>query len=428
MSATEGPLTAHQLDLVQATIPLLRSHGTVVTESFYSSLLHDVPSLSPIFNASHMRSGQQAAALAKAVLLYAEHLTRPEVLGGTIEGICQKHVSLGVERAQYAVVGQYLLKAFTEVLGRETFTKDIEGAWAAAYDALADLMAGREEELYKASEADGVWREMKIARKVKESENGVVTSFHLAPSDGKGLPVFKPGQYLSVQVALPGGKLQTRQYSLSSASTSSYPSSYRITPKKELGRLHSNEEAVSRVLHEQYEEGNTLRTSTHPRGVFYLDVDDIPDKSSVVFISAGIGLTPLLSMLESLAALSEERRSRLGKIRWVHGTRGAADVAFDGEVREALSSFKDGRGLVLFSGEPSRTSGEASAPLRYHTESSRVTLDGLAALEGGEYLCLDDPFTLYFICGPGAFMDDLRDGLIKRNVQEERIKMEKFGV
>ncbi|GIK05030.1 hypothetical protein Aspvir_009129 [Aspergillus viridinutans] len=140
------------------------------------------------------------------------------------------NASLYIQPDEYKIVGKYLLETMKEVLG-DACTDDILDARAAAYWALADIMIAREGTLYKESQGWTNWRQFRVATKVRESDE--ITSFYLMPLDGKPLPNFKPGQYISVRVDVPRLKYpQARQYSLSDAPRSDY---YRISVKKESG-------------------------------------------------------------------------------------------------------------------------------------------------------------------------------------------------
>src|SRR5690606_24657456 len=111
------------------------------------------------FNQAHQASGNQARALANAVLMYAKHIDRLEALGPLVGQIVAKHVALQVLPEHYPIVGSCLLRAIREVLGPDVATDEIIDAWAAAYQMLADLLIGAEEQVYAANErAPGGWR------------------------------------------------------------------------------------------------------------------------------------------------------------------------------------------------------------------------------------------------------------------------------
>lgn len=124
--------------------------------------------------------------------------------------MCNKHASLGITPDQYAIVGKYLLGAIGDVVGTEVFSGDLYDAWVDAYWHLARIFFSREEELYKSAAWRG-WKEFVVEKKVNEAED--VTSFYFAPKDGKPLPSYKPGQYISVQKFITElGFNQSRQY------------------------------------------------------------------------------------------------------------------------------------------------------------------------------------------------------------------------
>ncbi|ETH87981.1 nitric oxide dioxygenase [Bordetella pertussis STO1-CHOC-0018] len=276
--------------LVKATAPVLKEHGEALTRHFYTRMLGGNPELRQLFNQGHQQSGQQQQALAAAVAAYAEHIDDPSVLLQVVERIAHKHVSLGVRAEHYAIVGKHLLASIREVLG-EAATDELIDAWAAAYGQLADLLIGRERALYAAAASrDGGWtgwRAFKVVRKTPESAE--ITSFYLAPADGGATPDYLPGQYVSVRVYVPElGLMQPRQYSLSEAP--GMPGQLRISVKREAG---SPAGMVSGTLHNRINEGDVLDVSP-PQGDFTLDAED---GRPVVLLSGGVGLTPMVSML-----------------------------------------------------------------------------------------------------------------------------------
>ena len=120
-------LTADQVQLIKATVPILREHGKTITVSFYEDLLSDHPELNSIFNRANQTNGHQASALADSLYAYASHINDIGVLAPAVERIVQKHTSLYVQPEHYDVVGEYLLKAMRDVLG-DALTQDIHTA------------------------------------------------------------------------------------------------------------------------------------------------------------------------------------------------------------------------------------------------------------------------------------------------------------
>ena len=120
-------LTPEQVQLIKATVPILRQHGKEITTSFYKDMLTDHPELKHIFNQTNQINGHQASALADALYAYASHIDNLKVLGPAVERIDQKHASLYIQPEQYDIVGSYLLKAMKDVLG-DGLTEDIHTA------------------------------------------------------------------------------------------------------------------------------------------------------------------------------------------------------------------------------------------------------------------------------------------------------------
>jgi nitric oxide dioxygenase len=302
--------------VIKATVPLLESGGEALTTHFYRIMLSEHPEVRPLFNQAHQASGDQPRALANGVLMYAKNIDRLEALGPLVGQIVQKHVSLQVLPEHYPIVGGCLLRAIREVLGAEIATDAVIEAWAAAYGQLADLLIGAEESVYADhAQADGGWRGarvFRVARKVRESDE--ITSFHLEPVDGQPVLRHAPGEYIGLRVNIDGQEMR-RNYSLSAAANGR---DYRISVKREAGGR------VSGHLHDAVNEGDVLDLFP-PAGDFTLRASDRP----VALITAGVGITPALPMME--AALAEGR-----EVHFIHCARHGGVHAFRDHV-EALA-------------------------------------------------------------------------------------------
>ncbi|KAG8627519.1 hypothetical protein KVT40_005002 [Elsinoe batatas] len=410
------PLTDSQISLVQSSLPVLRSHGPAVTKTFYSLLLNENPSLRNTFNITNQRTGTQPLALASVLAAYAEHITAPAALGPAVESINHRHASLGVTAGQYDVVGAYLLRAMGEELGGG-FTEGLKGAWAAAYGELASMMIAAEGKLYEAAQRqrwtgskEGDFRRCKVIEKVHEGGEVVSLRFWPVGWEGSELPTYRPGQYVSVKVKVEKeGVEQIRQYTLSDSPEKAKKQGYRITPKK-IGM-------VSGVLH-ALEVGDEVELG-FPRGVFFFgeekELIQGQKEAPVVLISAGIGITPMVSILSSLLPGQEERDRR---ISWIHSSRSATDRPFQVLVDGLGKQHPKLRSNVFVTG-----------PIK--DEKVGEELEGrvqLEKLDKDEDLCLGDDKALYFLCGPDKFMGSIAKGLKSLGVSQERIKAEVFGV
>ena len=320
--------------------------------------------------------------------------------------------STQVRPEQYDVVGFYLLQAMKDVLGA-ALSEPVQTAWATAYKQLADVMIGREDQIY--SETDGWtdWRDFEIVDKIRESEE--ITSFLLKPVDSKPLPSYPPGRYISIRTEVPDLKhLQSRQYSLSDAPRTDH---YRISVKREQGLDLAHPDApahpgyISNVLHDEKQVGDVLQVS-HPAGEFFLDVAH--DHRPIVLMSAGVGLTPMLSIMKTLA-----ERNATQTISWIHGTRNSKVQAFGKDVMDMAAQHQNIH-LSVFLGHPE----ERDMIGKDYKFAGRMTL---GKLDRERDLFLDKSDAVYYICGPESFMSDMSASLKVLGVGEERIKLELFG-
>ncbi|KAL9098437.1 MAG: hypothetical protein Q9163_005898 [Psora crenata] len=411
-------LTPDQAAIIKQTGQILKEHGCAITTRFYEDMLAEVPSLNNMFNRTNQLNGTQAKALAGSLLAYATHIDDLGSLGPSLERISQKHASLYVQPEQYNVVGTYLLRAMKSVLG-PALTPEVQAAWGGAYQQLANVLISREEQIFRESNGWTDWQEMVIRRKIKESEE--IASFYLEPRDrGKTarLPVYLPGQYVSIRIHVPQlSFLQARQYSLSDAPNPEY---YRISVKKEKGvdplhpEAHIHPGHISNILHDIKQVGDVLEVS-HPAGEFFFDVRNAAEKQRpLVLISAGVGLTPLLSIMNAVVAEDSAQ-----PISWIHATRSTSVQAFAREIRMLAESRQNVRAYVF----NRNLKGDVVLPGKYHQYEGRMNLDRLDK----EDLFLNRRDAAYFICGPEKFMEDMEKKLIEYGVDTERIKIELFG-
>ena len=382
-------LTKQQIELVKATVPVLREHGVALTSHFYKRMLSHNPELMQVFNMGHQRAGFQQQALAGAVLAYAENIENLPALLGAVAHIANKHVSVGIRAEHYPIVGKHLIASIKEVLG-DAATPELIDAWTAAYMQLADVLIGAEKAIYdKNAVAEGGWtgwRFFKVAEKSKQTDN--VTSFKLVPVDNGKMPEVKAGQYISVRVFVKGQDLiQPRQYTVVKADATSLT----IAVKKVEAVEKSPAGMVSNTLHNDINEGDVVEVS-FPVGEFNLPEGN----GELCLLSAGIGITPLFAMLKEAVQKDPTR-----KISFVHVCKNKEAIPF----REELA-------LVVKEGNVSFEVFETS-------EHGRPSEDFFKSLvsQGADYC----------ICGPVPFMKLAASELVKNGVAENKIHAEKFG-
>lgn len=392
-------MNSRQKELVKATVPTLQAAGPVLTAHFYKRMLSRHPELKETFNMGNQANGRQKEALAGAVLAYAQHIENPSVLINVLKGIGNKHVSLNIQPEQYPIVGENLIASIGEVLG-EAATPELLDAWTVAYNQLAEIMIGLEMDMYKGNTqkpgAWNGWREFTIKSIVDESAE--IKSFYLYPADGKPIADYKAGQYISVQVFVDElGLRQPRQYSLSSAPNAEY---YRISVKRESAIGENPAGMVSNTMHKK-QEGDTVMLSA-PAGVFSLKPDGVP----LVLISGGVGVTPMLSMLET------NKIDTKSKTVWVHGCRNASVHAFKDDV-DTIAEEADWLETYLFNED-------------VHENHSEGIIKGRVDLAlCKEAILLENAH--YYICGPELFIKTHYQSLVDMNVDKQNIFYEEFG-
>ena len=378
---------------IDASVPVLREHGLAITTTFYASMFAAHPELKNLFNMGNQASGAQQQSLASAVFAYAANIGNAAALGPVVSRIVHKHASVGIRADHYPIVGHHLLGAIRTVLG-EAATEPLLKAWEEAYTSLARLLIDAEAKMYEeAGVQPGETRPMRVLEVTRESENVIAIRF--VPDDGGALPPFRAGQYVSVAVDFPDGRRQLRQYSLSDAPGKD---SMRISVKREDGGAAPRGE-VSTWLHANVKAGDVLQVS-HPFGDFLPDTES---KEPVVLLSAGVGITPMISALNRIAMVNPERR-----VIFAHAARDGAHHAHQRDVAAAQARMPYLH-VVSFHEE-----GEAPGVLKGKMELAR-----LPSWPRGE--------TEVYLCGPLPFMQAQWNALLAAGAPVDKLHREVFG-
>ncbi|TCC26839.1 MOSC domain-containing protein [Kribbella speibonae] len=255
-----------------------------------------------------------------------------------------------------------------------------------------DLLAARG----PAEEPAPAWsgfRQLQVTDVIRESET--VSALYLASPDGARLPTARAGQYLTLRMPDGASAGAVRNYSLSSAPL---PDHYRISVK------HEPHGTVSRYLTTDVEPGAMLDVAA-PRGDFVVEDGD----GSLVLVSAGIGLTPVLAMLHELARSRSTR-----EIWWLHSARGPRQHPHAEEARALLRSLPQAREYVFY------TAASRSELLRAGAHAGRLSKEELVAMA-------IPPEATAYICGPASFMAQISDALAAVGIDPARIRSELFG-
>jgi ferredoxin-NADP reductase len=249
-------------------------------------------------------------------------------------------------------------------------------------------------------------RKFTIARKNAECDD--VFAFYLKPHDGRPLPAFKPGQYLTFQLDLPGrDKPLVRCYSLSDGPHQK--DYYRVTIKKEKAPPDKPDVppgAGSSYFTDVVKVGDILNVKA-PTGHFSLDMTKT---NPVVLIAGGVGITPMLSMASAIAASGSKREA------WFFfGVRNRREHIHKAEL-EKLAAENDNIHLHVCYSKP----GDKDVKGRDYHHEGRVGIELLKEL-------LPSNNFEYYLCGSGAFMKSLTDGLEAWGVPDKNVYFEAFG-
>jgi ferredoxin-NADP reductase/MOSC domain-containing protein YiiM/predicted pyridoxine 5'-phosphate oxidase superfamily flavin-nucleotide-binding protein len=265
-----------------------------------------------------------------------------------------------------------------------------------------------QERLTKAEEAGKTsegFHTFVVARKVPESKS--ITSFYLEPEDGMDLAEFLPGQFLTFKLNIPGqSKPVIRTYSLSDSPQTGY---YRVSIKRELPPADQPDVQPglsSNYFHDQVEPGTKLAVGS-PRGKFHLDPES---KRAVVLLSAGVGMTPMISMLGSIVQTGKQQAT------WfIHGTQNSREHAMGELVRRMAEENDNVHAHISYSRpEPGDSQG------RDYDSHGRIDISLLKRV-----LPFDD--YEFYLCGPSPFMKSLNCELLSMGVSQSRIHYEFFG-
>jgi len=382
---------------IDASVPVLKEHGVAITTHFYQSMFAAHPELKNIFNMGNQASGVQQQSLAAAVFAYAANYRNPDALTPVVERIVHKHASLGITAEHYPIVGKHLLDAIQAVLGAAA-TPDLLAAWGEAYGVLANVLIEAEKKLYATSGVTPGELQTLVVKEVKqESDN--VKSFYLQTADGKSPGHFLPGQYISVAGTVDGLR-QLRQYSLSDSPDQPW---WRISVKREDETQPAGR--ISNWLHDDIKAGDTLQTS-----VAFGDFQPgIEGEDPIVLLSAGVGITPMISVLNTLAARNPNRR-----VVFAHAARHGGHHPLRADLRNARTKLK---ALTEVQFYETPKSGDQAGVDYQHT--GRMSLGKLA---------LDQfPDANIYICGPSGFMQEQWKSLVGAGIAPSRIHREVFG-
>jgi ferredoxin-NADP reductase/MOSC domain-containing protein YiiM len=310
----------------------------------------------------------------------------------------------GPERMSVADVDAllYLPGPSSEQLERALRIPALSQGWQSSFHAMLQQDLGPETKVGNPGLANEeqapAWpgfRQMRVANIHKESDS--VTSFILSPIDGQPLVLFQAGQFVVLRLLVdPGNPPVLRSYSLSDLPAADH---FRISVKSELNGIGSS------FLCNRAREGDLLDVSA-PRGSFTLR----PSQGPVVLLSAGVGATPVMSMLHKLAAEKSQR-----EVWWIYGARNCVEHPFAEESRSLLKQLSRGRGYIVYSRPTAIDQVGADFDAAGRIDTALLERIGVSR---------DSDF---YLCGPTSFLQNMRDGLRNWGVIAENVHTEIFG-
>ncbi|QIS17139.1 globin domain-containing protein [Nocardia terpenica] len=389
-TATE--LDSATTEIIRATLPLIGGRIDEITALFYRRMFAAHPELArDRFNRGNQRQGSQQRALAASIATFAAHLvdaTLPDPRR-MLARIGHKHASLGVTAGEYRIVHRYLFAAIVEVLGAQVVTDEAAAAWDRVYWLMADTLIDLEHGLYERAgvRPGDVFREARVVER-EEDPAGSLTLVLESANPAEPLPGFLPGQYISVAAELPDGARQLRQYSLTGD-----PGRGRlgIAVRRVLATDHSPEGEVSAWLHDTVAVGDRLQI-TLPFGDLVLDT---AAETPVVLVSAGIGVTPMVGMLEYLVAAARARRTVV-----LHADRSADTHPLRLRVRRLIGELTDATYRTWYEDRG----------------DGRIDLTGVDLPADADF----------YLCGGAGFLQSVRAQLATAGIPDHRVHFELF--
>ncbi|MBO1516164.1 globin domain-containing protein [Psychrobacter halodurans] len=389
------------LEIVTATVPVLEEHGTAITTVFYKNMFAEHPELLDIFNETNQKLGRQQTALAMTVLAAAKHLDKLATLLPQVTQISHKHRALQILPEHYPIVGKHLIGAIKEVLG-EAATDEIIHAWTEAYDEIASVFIQIEQGMYESALWQG-FAPFTVTQKTAVATD--IAAFTAVPSneykDGhtanhQAIDLHKmrlsAGQYITVNTdPKDSNHTALRHYSLYSANTEE---GIKFAVRRDNRNAHHG--LVSNHLHDHINVGDTILLSA-PAGDFVLEQhlmtqNEVP----LVLMSAGVGVTPVLAMLEAQIMANPKR-----PIIWVYACQNKAHHAFADKVEALLAKAETVERHV------------------FYFESGQL-------LDAAWLANLPKPADIY-VCGSMPFMESMIDGLMALDHGVDSVHYEPFG-
>ncbi|UVE00881.1 globin domain-containing protein [Corynebacterium amycolatum] len=387
LNVNKNGLTPEQAEVVTQTLPVVGANIEKITPNFYNRMFAAHPELiADTFNRGNQKQGAQQKALAASVATFAATLVDPDAPAPEelLSRIGHKHISVGIKPEQYPIVHKHLFDAIEEILTPEVFQGAVRDAWDAVYLEMQRVLINFEKGLYDdlGVEAGDVFRAAHVVSREERGDDVAVFSVKL---DGETPVSYLPGQYISVRQTMPDGAGQLRQYSLVGGKEGVLTFAVRRVDASE--DLPAGE--VSTQLWEKVQPSDAIEISL-PAGDLVLDTKS---NDPVVLISAGIGATPMIGMLDALVAGDSKR-----DVVVLHADRAETADALRAERNNAVAALANARQQVWY-------------------EPDLMNLADTELPEGAQY----------YLCGGNGFLQAIRQQLADRGVARDNVHFELFS-
>lgn len=387
LNVNKNGLTPEQAEVVTQTLPVVGANIEKITPNFYNRMFAAHPELiADTFNRGNQKQGAQQKALAASVATFAATLVDPDAPAPEelLSRIGHKHISVGIKPEQYPIVHKHLFDAIEEILTPEVFQGAVRDAWDAVYLEMQRVLINFEKGLYDdlGVEAGDVFRAAHVVSREERGDDVAVFSVKL---DGETPVSYLPGQYISVRQTMPDGAGQLRQYSLVGGKEGVLTFAVRRVDASE--DLPAGE--VSTQLWEKVQPGDAIEISL-PAGDLVLDTKS---NDPVVLISAGIGATPMIGMLDALVAADSKR-----DVVVLHADRAENTDALRAERNNAVSALANARQQVWY-------------------EPDLMNLADTELPEGAQF----------YLCGGNGFLQAIRQQLADRGIDRNNVHFELFS-
>lgn len=393
-AAVRDRLEPQHAEIVKATLPLVGAHIGEITAEFYRRMFANHPELlRNLFNRGNQAQGAQQRALAASIATFASHLVDPALPhpAELLSRIGHKHASLGVTADQYPIVHDNLFAAIVAVLGAETVTAEVAAAWGRVYWLMADTLIDLERKLYAdAGVAEGdVFQRLRVVSRVDDPSGAVVLTVAGAVSN------FAAGQYVSVGVTMPDGARQLRQYSLINTPGSG-ELAFAVKPVDADAGSPAGE--VSNWIRANVGVGDLLDV-TVPFGDL-----PTPGDAPLMLISAGIGITPMIGLLQYLVDQAPDT-----VVHVLHADRGDRSHPLRDRQRKLVAALPNATLDIWY--EDGLTAGLPGV------HAGLMTVDTVAVADDVEV----------YLCGNNGFVQAVRAQLTAGGVANDRVHCELFS-